>query len=347
MISRWSGFDAVGWLVCTRRQHEGPGCEDCPQHHDGYGIRADNPDVDTLFERLIAWSLRSAATAMLIAGVAMLVAGMPAWPMTAGSETPRAIVVILMQMGGVLVVGAVASKYFLRRRAPMLPNERITVAEDQRPSLDGLLIVLAVTLIAAPLLLVVQLRPFLAEWRFVWGYIADPELWDNANANMSGVVLIPLAGALTPPFLQLLALAGFVAASATLMPLLVARSPRFPRIYIVSLVLLSTVLLASIRATSGVMLARDALRQEIARTSVNAPEEDTLQNGLDRYTNAMRTAAPPLAWTWLAYAVWIPLLLRSGRVSTTFGNRVAIARPEKAADLETITRPPQAPGIGF
>ncbi len=112
---------------------------------------------------------------------------------------------------------------------------------------------------------------------------------------MSGVVLIPLAGALTPPFLQLLALAGFVAASATLLPLLVARSPRFPRIYIVCLVLLSAVLLASVRATGGVMLAGDALRQEIAVPSVNArPKMPTLQNGLDRYRNAMRTAAPPL-----------------------------------------------------
>jgi len=305
--------------------------------------------VQTPFERLVAWLLGSAATAMLIAGVAMLVAAIPTWPMTAGAEAPRAIVVIVMQMGTVLVVGGLASKYFLRRRAPMLPNERVTVAEDQRPSLGGWLTVLALVVIAAPLWLVVQLRPFLAEWRFVWGYIAAPELWDNANANMSGVVLIPLAGALTPPFLQLLLLAGFVATSATLLPLLVARSPRFPRIYIASLVLLSAVLLASIRATSGVMLAGDALRQEIGRTSVDAAEDATMRNALDRYINAVRTAAPPLGWTWLAYAVWIPLLLTPGRVSTTFGSRVerAITRPESAADIETITRPPRSPGLGL
>ena len=35
-------------------------------------------------------------------------------------------------------------------------------------------------------------------------------LWQNANANMSGVVLVPLAGALAPPFIELAALAAAV-----------------------------------------------------------------------------------------------------------------------------------------
>jgi len=306
--------------------------------------------VGTPFERLVAWLLRSVATACLMAGVAMLVAAVPAWPMAAGTEDPRAIVVVLMQMGGLLLAGGIATKYLLRGGAPVLPNERVTIPEDQRPPLGGELAVLALVLIAAPLWLVVQLQPFLAEWRFVWGYVASPELWDNANANMSGIVLIPLFGALTPPFLQLLTLAGFVTASATLIPLLVARSPRFPRIYIASLVLLTAVLLASVRATSGAMLADNALRDEmarIARTSATAAEDPTLREGLDRYASAIRTAAPPLAWTWLAYAVWIPLLIGSARVRVTLANRVerTITRPETPSDVASITRPPRFPGL--
>jgi len=167
---------------------------------------------------------------------------------------------------------------------------------------------------------------------------------------MSGVVLIPIFGALIPPFLQLLTLAGFVMTSTTLVPLLVARSPRFPRIYIASLVLLSAVLLASVRATSGATLAGDAFRQEMARisrTSAAAAEDAALRDSLDRYANAVRTAAPPLAWTWLAYVVWIPLLIGSARVRLTLANRVerTITRPETPADVASITRPPRFPGL--
>jgi hypothetical protein len=309
-------------------------------------------NVGTLFERLVSWTVRSVATALLMAGVAMLVAAIPAWPLTAGTDAPRAIVIVLGQMGTVLVIGGVASKFLLRGRAPALPNEQITVTEELRPALGGELLVLALVLIAVPIWLVVQLQPFLAEWGFVWSYLADPELWDNANANMSGVILIPLAGALTPPFLQLLALVGFAAASITLVSLMVVRSPRFPRIYLACVVLISTVLFASVRATSGAMLAGDAVRQEMTRvagTSVAASEDDVLRNALDRYSNAVRGARPPLAWAWFAYVLWVPLLLVSGRARTTFGARVkqVVTTPESAADLEAITRPPRSPGLGF
>ena len=306
--------------------------------------------MGTLFERLVGWSLRSAATALLIGGVALLVAAVPAWPLTAETEAPRAIVVILAQMGALLVWAGAAANYLLRRRAPVLPNERITVADDQRPALGGELVVLALMLIGVPIWLVVRLQPFLAEWRFVWGYISDPQLWDNANANMSGVVLIPLAGVLTPPFLQLLTLVGFVMVSATLLPLLVARSPRFPRLYVASLVLLSALLLVSALATSGAMLANDALRQEMERigsTNVDAAEEASVRNALDRYASAIRTTAPKLALAWLSYAIWIPLLFGSTRVRLTLANRVerSPAHADGSFDVAIITQPPRFPGI--
>ena len=195
-----------------------------------------------------------------------------------------------------------------------------------------------------------RLQPFLSEWRVVWGYISDPQLWDNANANMSGVVLIPLAGVLTPPFLQLLTLVGFVITSAALLPLLVARSPRFPRLYIASLVLLSALLLVSALATSGAMLANDALRQEMERigsTNVGAAEDASLRNALDRYSNAVRTTAPKLALAWLSYAIWIPLLFGSNRVRLTLANRIerAPAHADGSVDVAMITQPPRFPGI--
>ena len=150
--------------AAARRVHQRAGNDESPQH-GGYGIRADKWDVGTLFERLVGWSLRSAATALLVGGVALLVAAVPAWPLTAETEAPRAIVVILAQMGALLVWAGAAANYLLRRRAPLLPNERTTVADDQRPALGGELVMLALVLIGAPIWLVVRLQPFLCRRR--------------------------------------------------------------------------------------------------------------------------------------------------------------------------------------
>ena len=101
------------------------------------------------------------------------------------------------------------------------------------------MIALAIVLVALPVWLLFRLQPFLTEWSRVVDVLAASDLWQGANANMSGIVLVPLAGALTPPLFELAALFAFVVASAVLLPLLLSRSRRFPRIYLVCGVLLS------------------------------------------------------------------------------------------------------------
>ena len=301
--------------------------------------------MDTVPERVVAWFLRSIAKAMLFGGFAMLLAGIPMFTMLS-SDVPRNIAGILLQVAAGFLVGGVAATYLLHSRAAFLPNERVTTAANQRPVIGGWLMALGVTLVAAPAWLLVTMVPLLAEWRRVIELASAPGLWDNANANMSGVVLVPIAAALTPPFFELATLIGFVVSSLMLLPLLLSRSPQFPRVYMVCAVLLTAMVFASMRGASAAALASDALRQLIDTTSANAQEAASLRQVLERY-NIVFTTAPALLWTLFAYVLWVPAVPWSTRVRATFARRVElpVSTPVQASDIASITSPPRFPGI--
>src|SRR4026207_2554184 len=148
--------------------------------------------MDTVPERLVGWFLRSIARAVLAAGAAIFVACIPVLGLLSDSAVPRAIASILMQVGGAFVFAGAIAAYLSRSRGWLLPNERVTTAANQRPAVSGWLVVLTATLVAAPAWLLLRMQPFLAEWRRVIDLASAPGLWDNANANMSGVVLMPI-----------------------------------------------------------------------------------------------------------------------------------------------------------
>ena len=302
--------------------------------------------MDTVPERLIAWLLRSVSRAVLFAGFAMLVAGGATFRMLSGDGVPHAIAVTLLQIGADFALTGAAATWLSQSRAALLPNELATVADSQRPPL-GWLIVLAAILVAAPVWLVFTLQPFLAEWRYVLGLLETPGLWDNANANMSGVVLIPLAAALTPPFFELAMLVGVAVTSATLLPLMMARSPRFPRFYLVCVMLLSGLAFASMRGAEAATLASDALRQLVNTTSANAQEAATLRQALERYA-IVGSTVPPLLLTGFIYVLFVPAIVTSTRVRLTFAQRQppSVSTPAAASDVAAITNPPRFPGAG-
>ena len=299
----------------------------------------------TVAEVIIGWFLRAIARAMLFGGVAMLLAGIPAFGMLS-SDVPRAIAGVLLQVAVVFLLGGVAAAYLSHAGRALLPNERVTTAANQRPAVDGWLMAFGAALAAAPVWLLVTMLPFLAEWRRVIELASAPGLWDNANANMSGVVLMPIAAALTPPFFELATLIGFVVSSLILLPLLLSRSPQFPRVYVVCMVLLTAMVFASMRGAAAAALASDALRQLIDTTSANAQEAASLRQVLDRYSIVFATA-PTLVWTLFAYVLWVPAVLSSTRVQATFAKRVApaVSTPVQASDVASITSPPRFPGI--
>jgi hypothetical protein len=281
---------------------------------------------------------------VLAAGAAIFVACVPVLGLLPDATVPRAIAAILMQLGGAFMLAGAISEYLSRPRRWLLPNERVTTAANERPAVGGWLTLLSATLVAAPAWLLLRMQPFLAEWRRVIELASAPGLWDNANANMSGVILMPIAAALTPPFFELAALIGFVVSSLTLLPLLLSRSPRFPRIYVVCMILLSALVFASMRGASAAALASDALRQLIDTTSANAQEAAGLRQALERY-GIVFTTAPALLWTLFVYVLWVPALLSSARAQTTFAEREvpAVSTPVRAVDIASITSPPRFP----
>jgi hypothetical protein len=303
--------------------------------------------MNTVVERSIAWLLRSIATAVLFAGVALLLAAIPLFAlMPVDAPVLRTIGSTLLQLGGLLVVSGAVAKYLSERRRPLLPNEQVTIEEALRPRIGGWLLALAVTLIGAPLLLVLRLQPFLAEWNRVVALIQSSDMF-RRDMSMSGLVLMPVAGALTPPFIELATLIAMVVTSAILLISLVLRSHRFPRFYLVCLTLVTGLVIASLRGVSTVSVIAEALRQLIETTSVNAAEAATLREGLDRYTIVVGSAAPALAVAWLAYVLWLPMVFSSPRVRETFASPVPmpVAALEKTRDVETITAKPKFPGF--
>jgi len=305
--------------------------------------------MDTLFERLIAWLLRSVATAMLFAGVAMLLAGIPLFTLLRSNSDPvRQIAGTLLQLGVVFLVSGIAARSFLRSGARLLPNEEKTIASE-RPAVGGWLQVMAFVLIAAPLILVIILRPFLIECFRAKALLDASGVWNGASQNMAGIVLIPIFGAMTPPLLELATIAAFVGTSAMLFPLLAGRSHYFPRAYVVCLILVSGLALTSVRAAYGVNEIAVGLRQLIETTTANASEAAEFRQGLDRYSNAVGLPVLPLVITWFAYAIWLPPLLSSPRGRDTFAKRPApqVSTPVTAQEVAAVTRPPRFPGMGL
>jgi hypothetical protein len=292
---------------------------------------------------------------MTFAGTSAVIAAVPLFLFANGEGGLRSIGSIILQIAAVFVTGGIAARYLLGARVPILPGERSTAADSQQPGGDGWLTALAAFLVALPVLLLFLLQPFLAEWNTVIRFLARSDMWESANANMSGVILLPMFAALTPPFIELVTAVGFVATSAVLLILLRMRSAQFPRACLVCVVLLTALVIASVRGVEGARLAADAVEQLAADSAARPGETDELRDGIIRYMAAVNSAAPPLVWTLFGYMAWmVPLL--SARHSQVFARNRQPAESHAppagyghalahraASDVESITEPPRFP----
>ena len=266
--------------------------------------------MDALSDRIVAWALRITATALVFAGVALFVAGIPL--LQAASGALRPILIVVLQIGGAFVLCGLGAIAAARLPRPRFPDGAGATTSD-RAGLTGWRLALAAALVAVPVWMVVTLQPFLSEWRVVAGFLASSELWDNANANMSGVLLVPLAAALAPPLIQLAALAAFVATPVVMLALLAAKSARFARLYVASLLVLTALVVASARGTSAAGMTADALQPWIEASKPRPEEYVQIRGVVDRYTAAVTPAAHALGWAWLGFAIWVPPLVLSTR----------------------------------
>ena len=260
--------------------------------------------MDALGDRLVAWTLRAAATALILAGIALFVAGVPTWSMVSGSA--HDILVVVLEIGAAFVLCGIAA--MIGARLPRLP-----AGVPPASTAGGWTIGLALTLIVVPAWLLVTLQPFLSEWRVVATLGWSSGFWKNANANMSGVILIPMAAALAPPAFELAALAGCVLSSIVMLALLLSRSARFPRLYVAAVLLLTALVAASLRGTAAAAMTTDALQPFIQKSKPRPEEYAQIRGVVDRYQTAVAPTAAALAWAWLGYAIWVPPVVLSGR----------------------------------
>ena len=302
--------------------------------------------MEPVMGRVALSSLSVVAMAMLFAGLSMLVAGVPLLGMLAGSSVAGTIGSAVLRVSGAFVIAGAVAVILSRRLWFVLPNEREAAASGGPPALAGWLPILTVVLIAVPIWLVVRLRPFLAEWRQVIDMLATPALWQQANANGSGLVVVPIAGALAPAGFELAATAGFVLGAPLVAALLALRSERFPRIYLTWIVLLTALVAASVVSASAAMATVAALRDLVDTSPGRADEAAQITTILARYTAAIGPTAPVLVWTLGALLVWVPPVVFSRRARATFAarERSGPADAETALDVETITTPPRFPG---
>lgn len=255
--------------------------------------------MEGLGTRIVAWALRLASTALVFAGIAFFVAGIPMFSATSGAA--RDILVVVLQIGGAWVLLGVAAALVSRRRTlARAPGGVLTLA-------------LSITVLAVPAWLVWRLQPFLSEWRVVADLLSSSNFFETANANMSGVVLVPLAGALTPPFIELATLAAAVATSIAMVVLLFTRSPRFSHLYLAAVLVLAALVVGSVRGASAASMTVDALQPFIEESKPRPEENAQIRGVVDRYTAAVTPTATALGWAWLAYAIWIPPVLLSAR----------------------------------
>jgi hypothetical protein len=94
------------------------------------------------------------------------------------------------------------------------------------------------------------------------------------------------------------------------------------------------------------MRAGEAVEQLIEGSNARIEEAAQLREGLARYTSTVGSTAPVVAWALWGYLCFVPAMIFSRRVRTTFANSADGRDPTsaRAIDIETITSPPRFPG---
>jgi hypothetical protein len=295
---------------------------------------------EPFFGRLIMWALRPAAAALTLGGLSAAIAAAATWTISGGADIPGTIAITVGGIAITLLLAGGATLFLTGSPASLLPNERRSIEERHRSAVGGWLWLLAVMLLVIPFGLIAWFRPFVNEWYQVVGLAAASDMWSGANANMSGMVLIPLAAAMAVPALELATLLLFLSTPLILLPLLLIRSWRFPRVFLALIVMLAALTLVSVLGSVATSRAGEQVGQLIRETTVSVEETTQLNGILTRYTRAITTTAPPLAAGLLGYLLFVPPLLLSRRAELTFARPAAVAHAT-GQDLEAITRPPR------
>jgi len=262
--------------------------------------------------------LRSLATLLVMAGVAACAAGVVSFRLLSTTASARPFAAIVFQMAAAALLGGVAASYFLRSSRVIFLNEGPPPSTGEQTEVGGWLVIMAIALAGLPVWMLLNVRDFLGEWRGILRAVAASDIWQGGASGMAGIVLIPIFAALAPPFLELLTVLGFVIASTTLLVLLTGRKRTFPRFYVVWMLLLSALVILCVRGAAAGALAGGAVERALRESPRDAVEAAPILDYIGRYISVVTTTARVLLWTLGGYLIWLPLILFSSRIRSTF-----------------------------
>jgi hypothetical protein len=283
--------------------------------------------VRTTLEGVVNWLFRVLGTLMAIGGLSLMTPAIPLLVIAAATPIALHAAALIVQCGLAFILAGVAVFYLARGRGAVLPNERHPPVPGGRPGLGGWLAVFGASLVILPAVLLFLLRPFFTEVMRAMELLTEAGVWEAAASQMGGLVLAPVLLALAPPALECLTALSFVIA---LLPLLVVRSERLPRIFIACLIAQAALVAASVLTSRSVREMRAPLENAIREVDATSPESVEALARIDQYVRTVEETAVTLAWTFVGYFVWAPGMLVSRRARMTFA---------PAPDVKAATKP--------
>lgn len=290
------------------------------------------PGSKSIRERIAFAILATVATLMAFNGLSMLAAAVPLLAYPAANARVAAIAYAAIRLALAIGVTGVVARHLTWSRKPLLPNER-----ELRPRagpLGGWILVLIAALWLLPLTAFYELAPLRALSRDMLDVLRENHVWEDVMRapHLSGFVVLPVVATFVVPLFELMTAVAFAGSSALLLLLLWDRSFRFPRAYLICLLLQAGLLFASIYGTevaTGVAQWVADLAGSSA-TQTRTIEDVRVLQAVERYNGVLSSTSHSLAWTFLGYALWMVPLLLSRRARETFALTTAALRP--AAD---------------
>lgn len=218
--------------------------------------------------------------------------------------------------GGILLATGVTALGVLARPAGLLVNERGPGTGVARTPFGGWLWLLLGALVALPVYLVARVTPLVLLWVDMIRFLDDNQVWGMADRaqELSGIILVPVFVVLAVPALHLVVGGSVAAGALVLIGLLLVASPSFPRAFLVFVLLVSGLVIASHFATWTVIEAGLYFETFLEP----GPERDVSHAAFVRYGEVLQDSAAVLTWTAAGLALWIPALFLSRRTQGTF-----------------------------
>lgn len=284
--------------------------------------------VRSVSERLAFNLLKLAAHVMMIAGVAMVVPSLALRTMGEDGEPAAAIARAGQRFSAIFLAAGVASLYLVGSRRRIFPNEGEPPGTDR--TVGGWLVLLALTLVALPLWLFTQSAPLMSISNDIIAFLGEQGVWQaiERDSQFSGLILMPVVAVLGVPFLEAGATVSFLGGSAILLVLMMVRSRRFPRAFLMCVLMQGALVIASAYGMRIVAHVSPFIERAVTEgsTASTAQQRRALEE-IQRYQSVVRATAVSLMWTWSGYLVWTPALFLSDRIRTTF----AVVQPASIA----------------